>query len=276
MLKPEHRGILEAYAAGINAYVDSVSFLPLEFWIMGINFNHWAPKDALMVFKLFSFELSGNWRRTMLRTLVRKQLGKDWAERLFPLNDGLLEDTVTISLQESNETHRAPAFAPQYSTEPQGKAFSIGGRATRLHMGNAWVVHGNFTDIRKPILANDLLFEKQIPGVFYLASLRFPNGNVVTGGTIVGVPAVVVGRNRDLAWGITPNTVENIDVYDIQLSEYGTSYMLNGKYVPLLGKKEEVINIKGKRAVSHTVYSTVYGPLAVSYTHLTLPTNREV
>jgi penicillin amidase len=260
MLKPEHRGILEAYAAGVNAYVSSISMLPFEFWKTGAKFVPWTPKDSLMVFKLFSFELSGNWKRTILRTLVKKQMGKEWAERLFPLNDPLLEDTVTISLEESNETHQARMEKAEDVRE-EGNIFKIGGRGARQYMANAWVIHGNFTDIHKPILATDLLFEKQIPGVFYLAGLRFPSKDVITGGTIVGVPAVFIGRNRDLAWGIAGHTLENMDVYEVKLDEAKSHYMLNGNYVPLLNKREEVINVKGGKSINHIVYSTVYGPL---------------
>jgi acyl-homoserine lactone acylase PvdQ len=58
-------------------------------------------------------------------------------------------------------------------------------------LSNLWVVHGNYTQTGKPVLAADLHFEKQMPGVFYLAGLRFSADEELVGGTIVGVPAVV-------------------------------------------------------------------------------------
>jgi len=263
MLKPEHRGILEAYAAGINAYVNSISMLPLEFWKIGAHFALWTPKDSLMVFKLFSFELSSNWKKTILRTLVKKQMGKEWAERLFPSNDEFLEEVVTISLEESNETHQVKmeTMKAMKDVREEGKTFKIGGRVAREYMANAWVIHGNFTDIHKPILASDILFEKQVPGIFYLAALRFPNKDVITGGTIVGIPAIFIGRNRDLAWGIAGHTLENMDVYEVKLDEAKSHYMVNGNYVPLLDRREEIINVKGGKTINHVVYSTAYGPL---------------
>ena len=43
---PETRGLLEAYAAGVNAYLASKPVLPLEFHVFGIDPEPWTPADS--------------------------------------------------------------------------------------------------------------------------------------------------------------------------------------------------------------------------------------
>ena len=130
-----------------------------------------------------------------------------------------------------------------------------------LQMSNLWVIHGNYTNVNKPILANDAHFEKQMPGVFFLAILKFPDGNILEGGTISGIPIVFIGRNRDLSWGISGNSIENIDVVEIELNEERTHYRCKDKVLPMLETKKELIKIKNSESIEHISYNTIYGPL---------------
>src|SRR5260221_549230 len=67
---------------------------------------------------------------------------------------------------------------------------------------NAWAVAGSRTASGRPILANDPHLEFSIPSPWYLVHLRAPGLNV-TGATIIGLPAVIVGHNDHIAWGTT-------------------------------------------------------------------------
>ena len=67
---------------------------------------------------------------------------------------------------------------------------------------NAWAVAGGKTASGKPILANDPHLEYSLPSPWYLVHLQAPGLNV-TGATIVGLPAVIIGHNDRIAWGVT-------------------------------------------------------------------------
>ena len=261
LLKPECRSLLEAYTAGINSYVKGITMLPIEFWIQGTTFKPWMLKDSLMVFKLFAFEFSGNWKRTLLRTAVKEKMGEEWAERIVPTHNFVLEESL-INIKKPREAKNSSASSHRILHLPSKDhlAINVSSIKVNLPLSNAWVIHGNYTDTHKPILANDPHFEKQMPGVFYMASLKFPNEGTVVGATLVGIPAVIIGRNEYLAWGISGAPLENIDVHEILTNENWTHYMRDGKWESLK-MKSEIINVKDEKSMNYSVYSTAYGPI---------------
>src|SRR5690606_32803121 len=62
-----------------------------------------------------------------------------------------------------------------------------------------------------PLLANDPQVALTAPSLWYLARLDLRAGSVI-GGTIPGIPAVLTGRNQQLAWGLTPAWVDDQDI----------------------------------------------------------------
>src|SRR6185369_7466521 len=67
---------------------------------------------------------------------------------------------------------------------------------------NAWAISGAHTASGKPILAGDPHLEFSIPSPWYLVHLQAP-GLDVTGSSIPGIPAVLVGHNQQIAWSVT-------------------------------------------------------------------------
>ena len=66
---PQSRALLEAYAAGVNAYISSLGpkQLPPEFQILGYTPKPWTPADSLIVVKIFYEALSNSWRLDLMR-----------------------------------------------------------------------------------------------------------------------------------------------------------------------------------------------------------------
>ena len=81
---------------------------------------------------------------------------------------------------------------------------------------NAWAVSGAHTYDGKPILANDPHLAPSIPSIFYMVHLKTP-GMDVSGVTIPGLPGVIIGHNRDIAWGLTNIGADYQDVYEEQI-----------------------------------------------------------
>ena len=67
---------------------------------------------------------------------------------------------------------------------------------------NNWVVDGTMTASGRPLLANDPHLEAQIPSLWYLAQVSGGDFDAI-GATLPGAPAIVIGRNRFIAWGET-------------------------------------------------------------------------
>src|ERR1700724_2681931 len=71
---PEFRAVLDAYSAGINAFLHSGKALPVEFTLLGYRPDDWTPADSLVIGKLLALQLSGNYRQELVRARLARTL----------------------------------------------------------------------------------------------------------------------------------------------------------------------------------------------------------
>src|SRR5260370_29769865 len=66
---PKSRALLESYARGVNAYIESLDAksLPPEFQILQYRPRPWTPSDSLIIVKIFFEALSNTWRLDLMR-----------------------------------------------------------------------------------------------------------------------------------------------------------------------------------------------------------------
>jgi penicillin amidase len=115
---------------------------------------------------------------------------------------------------------------------------------------NAWAVAGSRTASGKPILANDPHLEFSLPSPWYLVHLQAPGLNV-TGATIIGLPAVIVGHNDRIAWGTTNL---QFDVEDLYREQAGAPVQV----------QQDAITVKSASAIPIALGITAQGPLFLS------------
>ena len=91
LLSPDTRGLLQAYADGVNAYVSgrSPKDLSLEYSVLwltnrGYTVEPWTPADSLAWLKAMSYDLSGNATTEIERVLVAAKVGAARAAQVFP------------------------------------------------------------------------------------------------------------------------------------------------------------------------------------------------
>ena len=149
--------------------------------------------------------------------------------------------------------------------EPGGKSFGFSpaspGELPFVVGSNNWVVSGAHTVSGKPLLSNDMHLEHQMPNLWYETHLQCDDFDVA-GVSLPGMPYVIVGHNRRIAWGFTNigPTVEDL---------YVETFNQQGQYLTPEGWKDpehrqEVIHIKGKPDVSEDVELTRHGPIVTS------------
>jgi penicillin amidase len=124
---------------------------------------------------------------------------------------------------------------------------------------NNWVVHGSRTVTGKPLLANDMHLDLSAPAVWFENHLV--GGELdITGITFPGVPFVVAGHNRHVAWGYTDGLADVQDLYEEHLrpsAEHGWEYEYRLWARPRSARKT------ASRAEKHVeeVISTRHGPV---------------
>jgi penicillin amidase len=120
------------------------------------------------------------------------------------------------------------------------------------------VVSGAHTASGKPLLSNDMHLDLHIPNVWYEAHLTAGDFDVA-GVTLPGVPFVIVGHNRFIAWGFT-NLGPNVeDLYIEKFNDKGEYLTPQGWAQP--EHRKEIIRVKGKPEVNVDVEITRHGPI---------------
>ncbi|HEX7955834.1 MAG TPA: penicillin acylase family protein, partial [Pyrinomonadaceae bacterium] len=221
---PRSRAVLEAYARGVNAYIESLDAqsLPVEFQMLGYRPRPWTPADSAAVGKNFAEALSSTWQLDVARA-VFQDLPADKLEALFP-------EVSPIDLPVAG-TDGAPKKTPARSALPargvSGEVLAelaeiqetlarsrrrIGLDVEERAASNNWVVSGKHTASGKPLLANDPHLPASAPSIWYMVHLSAP-GFRVAGVTAPGGPGVIIGHNERLAWGMTNLGPDVQDVY---------------------------------------------------------------
>jgi penicillin amidase len=221
----EAREQLEAYARGVNAYMESLDAkgLPPEFQILQYRPRPWTPADSLLIVKLFFVFLSDTWQTDIMRAALA---GVPAAKR-----DALLVETSPLDVvvvgrdtakakatlfRQSNDSIRTNVSALRALNEMRANMERVAERLGALDINreasNNWVVSGKRTVSGKPLLANDPHLLASAPSIWYMVHLSAP-GLRVAGVTTPGLPGVVIGHNERIAWGFTNVGPDVADVY---------------------------------------------------------------
>ena len=134
---------------------------------------------------------------------------------------------------------------------------------TEPHPGsNAWALAGSRTASGKPLLSNDPHLEMSLPSIWYMTHLQAPNLDVA-GVSIPGLPGVIIGHNRRIAWGMTNLQFDVQDVYLEKFEDRTGRYLFRGR-VEQARRETEVIRVKGQAPQELGIWVTIHGPIVAS------------
>lgn len=256
MSHAETRAISEAYAAGVNAFIEQGK-LPIEFSLLACRPEPWRPADSAAWGSVLAWGLSVNWETELLRARLVEELGPEKAADLTP---DYRERYPTIVPGPTIGPRLAAALSDAYrramETLPMGAVPAGSGVGS-----NNWVVDGRRTASGRPILANDPHLPPIFPTIWYENHLDGGRYHV-TGFTSPGVPAVIIGHNEQIAWGVT-NAFP--DVQDLYVERFHPDdpllYEVDGEWVRA-EREEEIIHVRGRRRpVVEEVRYTRHGPI---------------
>jgi len=258
--------LLQAYADGVNTGNAQLGWaLPLEYFLTGSKPGHWSPTDSVAWMLMMALDLGGNWDKELQRLelsqfLTTKQI---W-EVLPPYEPGGQVSNMDFAKIYKDLKVFNPAAGPaegNYKNLPSTEQGSIDLPGGKEGIGsNNWALSGKLTSSGKPLLANDPHLGLSTPAVWYFAHLEAPGMNVI-GGSLPGIPAVVLGRTDKFAWSFT-NT--NPDVQDLYIEQIDPSNpgMYRGPDGPLPFKvHQEIIDVKGSPSITFLVKETRHGPV---------------
>jgi penicillin G amidase len=250
-LPPDVRAVLGAYSNGVNAWISAHGrFSAPEFIALGAP-EPWTPVDCLLWGKTMGLWLSMNWRQELARWRLSAHLPHDTIEALWPPQHeagqpaAMLEAKTRYAAAEDEQLGAAlPAF-PAPFTEPD--------RAS-----NAWAVDGSHSATGAPLLAGDPHLGYGFPSLWYLARIDTPN-ETLAGATAPGVPGVILGHNRHVAWTFTTTGADVQDIF-IETPVGPDEYQTPDGPRPFT-VREERIRVRGQPDVVLTVRETRHGPV---------------
>jgi penicillin amidase len=255
-LSERSRMALDAYAAGVNAWIGEGHLLPPEYLLLGVQPEPWTPYDSLVWEKMMSWDLGGDYEMELLRRQLGETLGPERAAQLLPPfpEDGvvILPDGVTADAWQQTA---ADLLALDRRLQLD---FGRGGREIG---SNNWVVAGTRTESGLPLLADDPHLSTSIPSIWYLAELQGDQIHAI-GATFPGLPAIVIGHNERVAWGVTNVGPDTQDLYIEQINPANPNqYRVEDGWEELM-VVEEIIVVDGRdEPLAWAARSTRHGPL---------------
>ena len=227
-LPKQLRMVLSAYARGVNAYISNCEdgSLPTEFKILKYRPREWRVTDSLVIGKLFAEMLSMTWTQDIMRATFN-DVSPEMRERLLIETSPLDIVLVGRDYPKSKRLTALPSVSGDLDVERQiallrsvtaveqtmrESMMRVGLYAEHLAASNSWVVSGRHTSTGKPLLANDPHLHMSAPSIWHMVHLATPDLRVA-GVTAPGVPGVVIGHNRWIAWGMTNLSADTQDVY---------------------------------------------------------------
>jgi penicillin amidase len=270
---PGAKESVEAFAAGVNAYVAEVKAgkrpLPVEFRLSQSQPETWAAEDIL---RIRSHALVSNVTSEVARAQVACAggIGADALRRkLEPAHtpvvpagldpcvipDGVLKTyllaTEPVNFQPMTAGGQRTEAASSVQLAQAQAAFDAEG-------SNNWVIAPSRTATGRPILANDPHRPVGAPSLRYIAHLSAPDLDIIGAGE-PALPGVSFGHNRDMGWGLTIFYIDQEDLYVYETK--GDSYRYKSGLEPMR-VVHEAIEVKGEAGPRDVVLKfTRHGPV---------------
>ena len=249
---------LQAYSAGVNAWIEQINTgargrgAP-EFFMFSNEIAAWSPADSIAIIKLMALQLSDHAQKEVLRAQASIVLPNDRLADLLPDDPG-----------------QGVAALPDYASLVPGvrgfQTASVEGALSPLPQigfagaSNAFAASRDRSASGGTLLANDPHLQFTAPTLWYLARLQLSTGGII-GGTIPGVPLVLVGRSEKLGWGLTTASADDQDVVIEKMNpDNPEEYATADGWAPFVTRRS-IIVVKDAQPVTVTLRWSTNGPI---------------
>lgn len=281
MASEDVREVLEAYAAGVNAYIAQLdrADLPLEYKLLNYQPEPWSPLKTALFLKYMANDLAS--RADDIRQTNNLAI---WGEETFKL---LFPDRAYAS-SPIVPTKEAPRFRPRnlnlWDFEPEPVPERPANYAPDSLLlptvllnqpepntgSNNWAVAPEKSLSGRPMLANDPHLGLNLPAIWYEVQLNAPGLNVY-GASLPGAPGVIIGFNDSIAWGVTNAGRDVMDFYRIQFRDSTREeYLFDGRWMKT-SSRIDTFQVKGGEVFYDTVLSTHLGPVMFDHKFGNMP-----
>jgi len=254
-LSEHEQKLLHSFTQGVNDAANAFATKPFEYYLLGGEFSPWQAVDSLLV--TYSMYLDLQRSQTEIDfayTALSEMYGNEMYE-FFTL-PSTYQSAIDGSIV-PNKNIEVPPLQP--STQPQIRVPLLSNQHYTFdtvaelpdYGSNNWAVGKSLSQGDSALLSNDMHLGLRVPAIWYRAQLNYRENEQlvqVTGLTLPGTPAVIVGANGNIAWGFTNANVDNADW--LKLSENTSTYI-----------EHERIEVAGAETVMFDIELSEYGPV---------------
>ena len=254
---PKYYQYVERYTDGVNAFIEQLKpkEYPIEYKMLNASPDPWTPKKTALFAKAMALDLCYR-NEDIQASNTLNFWGESDFSFLYPAYNPKQTPIIPTKgeIFGEGETHNFPVGSHLYPIviEKDIPDEGIG--------SNNWAVSGAKSTTGKPILANDPHLRLTLPAIWFEMHIQTPEMEAY-GVSLPGLPNVIIGFNRNIAWGITNGGHDVLDWYRIEWAdETKSAYWLDNEVVDVERKIEEFYMPNGK-IFYDTVTYTHWGPL---------------
>jgi penicillin amidase len=260
---PETKAICDAYTAGVNAWINSLteSSLPIEYKLIGYRPTQWSNMRTALFLKYMSYDLAAH-DNDFEMTNAQSYFSPADFNLLYPV----LQDSADPIIPKgtlfgvSSLSLNTPASADSLYFKKDTVTAQETAKPDRSNGSNNWAVSGSKTKSGAPILCNDPHLGLNLPSLWYEMQLSTPTFNAY-GATFPGAPSVIIGFNDSCAFGFTNGGRDVRDYYEIKFKDdTRQQYWFDNAWRNTEFRYEQ-IKVSGKPDFIDTVAYTVFGPV---------------
>ena len=267
---PVMKATVDAYTAGVNAYLKQLSpeDIPFEYKLMNYQPEEWSPKKTYLFLMFMSYDLTGRAAAADLQlTNTRDFLGYDLFDKLFTNQQDSLDPIIPkgttfaeASIKPIQPIGSDLAYLKKKEASSEAQNVAASPEAPDKNNGsNNWAVAGSKTKSGRPILCSDPHLGLNLPSLWYEVQITTPTHSTY-GASFPGSPAVIIGFNDSLAWGVTNAGRDVLDYYDLKFKDSTQKeYWFNGSWQATTNR-QEVIKVKDSADVVENIAMTHWGP----------------
>ena len=251
---------LDAYARGVNAWIAQINMSARgrgapEFFLFPPEIDAWAPADSIAIIKLMAVQLSSHLESEVLRAQISLALDPDRLADILPNDPG----QPVMALPKYSLLVPGP-FAPARGYALLDDPLSPFKQQDFAGASNAWAAAPQRSAAGGSLLANDPHLGLTAPSIWYLARLHLASGDVI-GGTIPGLPVILVGRSEKLGWGLTSAYVDDQDLVIEKLNPDNPEQYLTPEGPRDFITRRTIISVKDQTPVTITLRWSQSGPI---------------
>lgn len=271
-MDPAARKLLDAYAAGVNAYMKTPGAALHPFFAQfGVPLEPWTAADCIGVWLRLGRHFGNNglgeakllhqWQVLLADPTLTQQ------ERLDLLLGPRVCDDEAAHVQQTdvplNEQMALAAYAQQHGL--LGVDPNCTPPVDSPHFSQAWVASGARTTTGRAVLAGDPRLELSVPGALYEWSMECASFSV-RGAGVAGSPNLLSGSSEQIAWSPTASGLDQADLFLLSTDPVGHpgQYRLDGVWTDFTDVRNELVLVAGAPSQNVACRSSLFGPVVTA------------